>query len=131
MEIHIYRHSVKTITCDGTLRIDGSRICDTAENTLFRIPAGTYDVVLRHDKTFARKVPTLIPRQENGRKTAAAVLAIGNGIFNCRDGRIILGTYIVPGCLKCSREPFMLLYDRINNSQRRGNTVTLFISEAP
>lgn len=58
-----------------------------------------------------------------------ACLAIGNGIFNRKDGRIILGTKIVPGCLKCSRESFMQLYDRINQSMRRGHDITLTITE--
>ncbi len=40
-----------------------------------------------------------------------------------------LGTTIIPGCLKHSREPFLRLYDRINQSIRRGHEVTLIITE--
>lgn len=130
MNIHIHRHRISDVTCDGTLRIDGQRICDTAEHSQYRPPVGTYRIILKHSKVHRRKVPMLTPLDSQERKEAIrSCLAIGNGIYNQKDGRIILGTHIAPGCLKCSREPFMQLYDRINNSQRRGNEVTLTITE--
>lgn len=128
MKIHIHRHRIREITCDGKLSIDGVRICDTAEHSQHRVPAGAYRIVLRYNGTYGRKVPTL---ELVSRASIAlpAVLAIGNGIYNRCDGRIILGEHIVPGCVKCSRPPFMQLYDRINNSQRRGHEVILTITE--
>lgn len=126
MQIEIHRCQIGETTCDGILKIDDIRICNTAENAKYRPPAGTYRIILRYNKAQGRKVPTLISEDTSKRQ---AYLAIGNGIYNRHDGRIILGTYIVPGCLKCSRESFMTLYDRINNSQRRGHEVTLKITE--
>lgn len=129
MQIHIHRHRIREITCDGTLCIDGQHICDTAEHSQYRPPIGNYRIVLRHNRAYGRKVPTL-ERVDSSKPSKTAVLAIGNGIYNRHDGRIILGTYLIPGCLKWSREPFKQLYDRINNSQRRGNEVMLRITES-
>ena len=130
MQIHLHRHRIREITCDGTITINNTPVCDTAENSQFRTPTGTYNIVLLYSKTFKRKVPTLKPLTTSTEKEKQqAVIAIGNGIFNRNDPRIIIGTHIVPGCLKCSREPFIQLYDRINTSQRRGNSVTITISE--
>ena len=131
IQLHLHRHRIRTITCDGTLSIDGTHICDTAENTPFRAPAGTYRIVLQHSKRFGRKVPALMPLlpAPDEAHAPSAVLAIGNGIFHRNDSRILLGTYIAPGCLMRSRAPFMQLYDRINHSLRRGHDVTLLITE--
>ena len=75
-----------------------------------------------YSKQFHRKMPFLM-------EAPHAFIAFGNGIFNSPDGRILLGTTIIPGCLKNSREPFLRLYDRINQSIRRGHEVTLIITE--
>ena len=130
MNIHIHRHRIGETASDGTLRIDGLRICDTAEHSQYRVPAGTYRIVLKWNRAHRRKVPTLEPLKPLPRQMPSApCLCIGNGIYSSHDGRILLGTYIAPGCLKCSREPFMQLYHRINNSMRRGNEVFLSIKE--
>ena len=75
-----------------------------------------------YSKLFHRKMPFLM-------EAPHACLAYGNGIYSNPDGRILLGTTIIPGCLKNSREPFLRLYDRINQSLRRGHEVTLIITE--
>lgn len=51
----------------------------------------------------------------------------GNGVYNRTDGSIILGTYIVPGCLKRPREAFDSVYDRLRKSAERGHKITLTI----
>jgi len=56
-------------------------------------------------------------------------LKMGNGIHNRTDGSIILGTRIVPGCLKLPREPYENLSERIRKISGRGNEITLTISE--
>lgn len=130
INLHLYRHSIGGVACDGTLHINGIRICDTAENAKHRPPVGNYRIVLRHSKIHGRKVPMLQPLDSQEMPTSTPpCLTIGNGIFNRKDGRIIVGNHIVPGCLKCSRETFVLLYNRINKSQRRGHEVTLTITE--
>lgn len=128
MNMQIYRRRIREKTCDGILRIDGKRICDTAEHSLYRLPAGTYLIVLKYSKEYGRKMPMLVDIKKED-TSPKACLAIGNGVFNNKDGSILLGTHIVPGCLKCSRQPFMQLYDRINKSIIRGHEVTLTITE--
>ena len=121
MKILLHRYRVGEFATDGSLSIGGEKICDTTEHTLYRPPAGTYTIVLKYSKAHHRKMPFLAE--------AGVCLAPGNGIYGCTDGRILLGTSIVPGCMKHSRQPFMRLYDRINTSIRRGHQVSLTISE--
>lgn len=135
MKIELTRYRISESACDGILSINGIKLCDTAENTQFMPPAGTYNVVLRSNKKQKRIVPYLVAsnnEQKQKRKKGklrAPFLCIGNGIYHRYDGRIIVGTQIVPGCVKRSYEPFKRLYDRINNTLRRGNAVTIEIIE--
>ena len=55
------------------------------------------------------------------------MLCPGNGVYNREDGSIIVGEYLVPGCLKHSRFTFDNLYDRIRKNLERGKAVTLTI----
>ena len=55
------------------------------------------------------------------------MLKPGNGIYNRADGSIILGTYIAPGCLKNSKEPFESLCERIRKLSSRGSEISLTI----
>lgn len=133
MKIEIKRYRIRESACDGILSINGCKLCDTAENTQFMPPPGTYNVVLRRNKKQKRIVPYLLAsnyeqKMTNG-KLRAPFLCIGNGIYHRYDGRIIVGTHIVPGCVKRSYAPFKRLYDRINNTIRRGNAVTIVIIE--
>jgi len=132
MIINIHRYNIRTIACDGTLSIDDLQICNTAEHSQHRIPPGTYRIGLRYSRRLGRRVPTLSPLESISRPKRGGFeghLAIGNGIYTVRDSRILLGTYIAPGCLRRSRPIFRLLYDRINNAQRRGHEVLLSITE--
>lgn len=54
-------------------------------------------------------------------------LCPGNGVYNRTDGSIIVGEYLVPGCLKHSRAAFANLYDRIRKNIERGRDITLTI----
>lgn len=122
MKILLHRHHVGEFATSGTLSISGEYICDTCEHSLHIVPAGTYHIELRYSKLSHRKMPFLSEAPD-------ACLAFGNGIYTCKDGRILLGTTIVPGCMKNSHEPFLRLYDRINHSLRRGHEVVLEIKE--
>lgn len=53
----------------------------------------------------------------------------GNGVYKREDGSIIVGEYIVPGCLKHPKTTFDSLYQRIRKNAERGNEVTLTIVE--
>ena len=123
LQIHLHRHRVSVVACDGTLSISGNHVCDTAENAKYKVPVGIYHIELKYSKMHGRKVPFLM-------EAPGVCLAIGNGVFGLTDGRILLGTYIVPGCLKSSDEHFMQLYNRINQSLRRGHEVTLRITSS-
>ena len=51
----------------------------------------------------------------------------GNGVYNRTDGSIIVGKYLVPGCLSHPKQAFDALYDRIRKNIERGNPVMLTI----
>ena len=123
MEILLHRHHVGELATAGVLSINGEKICDTAEHSLYRVPVGIYHIILKYSKLAHRKMPFL-------QEAPDVCLAFGNGIYSCKDGRILLGTSICPGCLMHSREPFMKLYNRINTSLRRGHEVKLTITQA-
>ncbi|MBP5595521.1 MAG: hypothetical protein J6Y02_09065 [Pseudobutyrivibrio sp.] len=122
MKILLHRSHIGEFATSGTLSIAGEYITDTAEHSLHKVPAGTYHIGLIYSKLFHRKMPFLMEAPD-------VCLAFGNGIYTCTDGRILLGTTIIPGIVKNSREPFLRLYDRINQSLRRGHEVLLEIKE--
>lgn len=151
--INRYRHEPETL--DGKLYIDGQKICDTAENANGALPEGEYEVTLLKCKQYKRKMLVLSPacpelcRREGLCLEASTrcdrcpklefvcnnttmpiycpMLKPGNGVHNRLDGSIILGTRIVPGCLKHPKQAFDAVYGRIRKSIQRGNQVTVTI----
>jgi hypothetical protein len=122
LHLHLHRHRVSRVACDGTIIINGERICDTAEHSKFRPQAGTYHIAICRSKKHGRKVPILV-------EAPNVCLVHGNGIYGKHDGRILIGLYLIPGCVKHSYILFMQLYNRINAALRRGHEVTLTITE--
>lgn len=53
----------------------------------------------------------------------------GNGIYNRKDGSIIVGKYIAPGCLSHPKEPFENLCERLRKLDGRGAEITLTIED--
>ena len=138
MHILITRYRYKPATIDGQLSIDGIRICDCAENAHTALPPGTYSITIVHCRQYARKMPVVAkltahcsqPTAHCSQLTAHCVcpmLKPGNGVYHREDGSIIVGEYLVPGCLKHSRFTFDNLYDRIRKNIQRGKEVTLTI----
>ena len=130
MHILITRHRYKPATIDGQLSIDGISICDCAENAHTALPPGTYSITIAHCRQYARKMPliTLISNQSSViNNRICPMLKPGNGVYHREDGGIIVGEYLVPGCLKHSRTAFDNLYDRIRKNLQRGKEVTLTI----
>lgn len=133
MQIEIKRIRTTRYGTDGRLYIDGNYVCDTTENPIHHLPTGSYRVTLRRNASMGRKVPVLTPKGGNqsspsmGDKRGS--LAFGNGLYKIRDCRIHVGKYRVSGLVIHSYDTFKTLYDRINNSQRRGHEVTLKITE--
>ena len=130
MHILITRYRYKPATIDGQLSIDGIRICDCAENAHTALPPGTYSITIVHCRQYARKMPLITPISNQSsviNNRICPMLKPGNGVYNRKDGSIIVGEYLVPGCLKHSRFTFDNLYDRIRKNLERGNEVTLTI----
>ena len=130
MHILITRHRYKPATIDGQLSIDGIRICDCAENAHTALPPGTYSIAIVHCRQYARKMPLITPISNQSsviNNRVCPMLKPGNGVYNRTDGSIIVGEFLVPGCLKHSRFTFDNLYDRIRKNLQRGKEVTLTI----
>ena len=131
MHILITRHRYKPATIDGQLSIDGIRICDCAENAHTALPPGTYSITIVHCRQYARKMPLITPISNQSsviNNRVCPMLKPGNGVYHRKDGSILVGEYLVPGCLKHSRFTFDNLYDRIRKNLERGKEVTLTIS---
>lgn len=143
MNIHIVRYRRKPDTIDGHLFINGStKICDTAENALHALPAGTYPVRICKCHQHSRKMPLIghtsycrhCPKLElvswnTTMPHYCPMLTAGNGVYNRDDGAILLGEYLVPGCLKNPKEPFERVYQMIRKASERGHQITLTITE--
>lgn len=144
MNIIITRYRKTSETFNGRLTIDGARICDTAENAITALKAGTYPLNVVKCKQHARKMPVLSLVSEcpcakckelecvSNNSTMPQVchmLKPGNGVYKRTDGSIILGTYLVPGCLTHPKEAFADFYDRIRKSIERGHALTITIVE--
>lgn len=130
MHILITRYRYKPATIDGQLSIDGIRICDCAENAHTALPPGTYSITIVHCRQYARKMPLITPISNQSsviNNRICPMLKPGNGVYNRKDGSILVGEYLVPGCLKHSRFTFDNLYDRIRKNLQRGKEVTLTI----
>lgn len=141
MQIELRRIRQKTNSIDGHIYIDGSRICDTAENTNGALPEGTYPLTVAKCKQYSRKMILLNPSppcdkcpplEYCGNNSTlpcyCPMIKAGNGVFKRLDGTIIVGTYICPGCLKQPKQAFDNLYERIRKNIERGREVNLIIT---
>ena len=148
MNITLQRISVKGEITEGHLRIDGLTICDTLENTYSCLAPGDYRVHIIKCRQYARKMPILSPVINNQSSVISIcsscprklhigintklprvcpMLKPGNGVYNRTDGAIIVGEYLVPGCLKHPKTAFANLFDRIRKNIERGSDITLTI----
>ena len=135
----------------GTLYFDRQCICDTVENRLTALPEGDYRLVRHYCKQYARYMPVVVkaetgawvqletrcaqcePREDVSLNTlipcVCPMLKPGNGVNNRFDGSIILGTILVPGCLKHPLEAFGPLAERIRKAIKRKTVIYLKIVE--
>lgn len=145
MIITIKRYRKKTETIDGQLYIEGICICDCAENAKSAIKAGIYPVVIAKCQQHARKQPCIVgnglPKCSTCNKLEGVSnntdmplfcpqITCGNGVYNRKDGAIIVGTYLAHGCLAHPQKAFKAIYDRLRKSAERGHDITLEIVEA-
>lgn len=146
MKIVIKRYRKKATTIDGHVFINGSRICDCAENAINSLPIGQYAITIIKCMQHARKMPIVLLHKDiapNCHHCEAlecvnnntcmpcycAMLKAGNGVYHRTDGSIIVGRYLAPGCLSHPKDAFDCIYDRIRKNVERGNEVTLEVTE--
>ena len=140
MHIILKRYRKKPATIDGYIKIADTYICDTAESAAHALPPGTYAIVASHKgETNAGKLIIVSTSHSSpsshsspilSRPLASSpILTSGNGVYTSRDSRILVGKYIVPGCLSHSGSIYKTLSDRIRRSISRGHEVTLKIEE--
>ena len=128
-EITIHRHRIDRLVTDGTLSIEGQKLCDTVERTDLRLPAGRYQLILRRSACYGRKVPTILPEGRHRRINPLGQIGIGNGAYSLSYGHILVGTHCARGCVIQSRTALTNLYWRIEKALRRGLDVRLTIDE--
>ena len=149
MHILLKRYRKKPATIDGYIKIADTYICDTAESAAHALPPGTYAIVTsQKGETNAGKL-IIISTSHSSRASPSSpsahsshsspilsrplasspILTSGNGVYTSRDSRILVGKYIVPGCLSHSGSIYKTLSDRIRRSIKRGHEVTLKIEE--
>lgn len=103
--LKLKRVRIKEKTCDGKLYSeDGTHICDTAEATPYMLESGKY--ILDSKSHLIQK---------------------GNGVYALRKPIIYVGTYLVPGVVKCSAQAYDRLYQRIKKARQRGHEIILVV----
>lgn len=106
-KLYLHRTRICERTCDGRLYDElGNHICDTAESTPYRLPAGEYPFV------------------------PSTMLSRTNGVYALRDGTILVGTHCVPGVVIRTADAYNRLRKRINEARRRGKSPILVITES-
>lgn len=129
----------------GHLTVEGVKVCDTLERKGGELEPGTYQVMVSKCVLQARKMlfleqapcESICQRCLEERKThemghLAELHAIpcrmmqpGNGVFNLRQGAILVGEAHAPGYMLKSQELFLSLYGRIQKAISRGKKVVI------
>lgn len=142
MNIELRRYRIKPETTDGQIYIDGQKVCDCAEHTPTCLSPGTYPILIHRCKHYRRKMPCILignlqcgkcPKMDYCGNNSTLPrycpqIKIGNGVYKRTDGSIIIGEYLVPGCLTHPIEHFNRLIDRLDKAQNRGESITLTIT---
>ena len=147
MNIVITRTLIRGEYTHGHLTIDGTRICDTLENSNGLVPAGDYPLHLIKCKQYSRKMPVLNPeapcslckKSLNSQPSSlnsvlpcwCPMIKPGNGVHNRLDGSILVGQRNCLGSIIHPKAHFDALYERIRKSLSRGNEVILTIKDIP
>lgn len=127
---------MRDVTCDGRLFMDGLFVCDTAENTPWRVQPGQYRVILKYHSRLGCRVPTLArlgdrrPRHGNrSHRFYQPCFCIGNGVYGRKDGRILVGHYLAPGVVKWSRECYLAICQRVYAALRQSRDVRIVVKD--
>ena len=144
MRMYLNRTRTRQDTTDGVLLSQqGNLICDTAEHTPTRLPAGTYKVVFKkhkgHRTPYAAPYATPLPTSPQGEEQGShpkgdlgglrgAYIEYGNGVHARKFGTtIIVGEHLVPGVVLNSRKCFDQIVKRIEKVFKRKQEVELII----
>jgi hypothetical protein len=149
MKITLKRQSSNGRVIDGSLIINGTKVCDTTENASNAIGAGTYNIAITYCKQYGRRMPMveiegcdLLKEDEcsfcdklehvchnTDLPSFCPMLKPGCGAYNRTDGSILLGEYIAPGCLKHPQKHFNSVFDRMRKVMGRGNECKLTVED--
>ena len=128
MEIKITRNQTTRFYTLGTLFINGMRTTYTVEDTLTMLEPGTY-VVRLNKGVSRRRVIAIIPDN----KTSINVQKVhylepnGSHISSRKNLSICIGEPIIPGALKKGLDVYNRLFDRIEKTEDRKESIILTI----
>lgn len=147
MTIRIKRCHRTRDSLDGELKINGAKVCDTAEWPLTAIPEGKYTIEMAKCKQHQRKVLYVKPIDSSAKPRCdgcekmevvggntrmpcmCPMITTGNGVYKRSDGSIIVGKRAVWGTLVQSRAAYNKLYERLKKAIQRGSEVIVEITE--
>ena len=150
MTLTLVHTQLTTDTCDGVLYVDGQKLCETSEHASRALRPGVYAVLRHYCRQYGRHVPLILehPTQDvllrcrrcgkGGELYANTLLPVccpqlkmGNGVHRRTDGSVLMGTLVVPGCMKHTRTPYGLLSERLRKASGRVVAVTLVVTGFP
>lgn len=105
MIIELKRYRYRRETIDGYIYIDNKKVCDCAENARHCLKVGNHKIA-------------------SGWNT----FGCGNGVYHRKNKRILVGEYLVPGCLIHSKIALDALCERIRKALKRKKDVYLVIT---
>ena len=132
---------------EGHLYIDEKIICDTLENSRSCLSSGIYAIRITKCKQHRRNVICVESLGDEVTQNAkchkcklkelvfnntvmpqfCGQIKVGNGVYSCHDGSIIVGALAAPGCIVSPRSAFDLFYERFRKNIERGKCVSLEI----
>lgn len=104
MELILHRTRIHSDTTDGYIKIDGRKVCDTAEHTTVMLKPGRYTLTRRN-----------------------LYLAVGNGVYALREPTIVVGEYCCRGVVIHSRPIYSRIYERLKKAFARKEEVVLVV----
>lgn len=91
MELILYRTRIHPETTDGYIKIDGKRVCDTAEHTPVMLQKGCYSLTRK-----------------------CLYITFGNGVYKLMAPNIIVGEHRCRGLVVNSYSTYRRIRDRLN-----------------
>ncbi|MBR5785005.1 MAG: hypothetical protein IKY43_07600 [Bacteroidales bacterium] len=152
MNIKIERRIDNGKVIDGFLTINAEKICDCAENSAHALAPGRYNIYMHRCGQLGRRMPMVNFDDDDYKQVECdeccechpleyvdkntnlpcycPMFSAGNGAYSRKDGSILVGEYVAPGCLIHTQKHFDALFDRIRATLKRGAKVTLTVLES-